>query len=188
MRTLSLFFCPLAALGLILSIVVHFSTFAGVDPLDRFPLVWLLHIGIFVVFVPGIYTTRKKPARKDRSLASEFPYAPRRMAWMTGIFSAYALVNFVIFLGLMYEGQPKQQDDGTYAMKNHGKLVREINEEEFHRYQGYVARGFSGHWMAFYSASLLMLVSSARAPATRDRNRERLVDGAAPGDHEGAEA
>ena len=175
-RIACLIFAVLAAVGLVLSAAVHFSTFAGVDPLDLAPWVWALHIGLFVVFVPAAALANGAKTGKAQSLASQFPHAPRWMAWMTGLFFAYAFVNFAVFIFLMREGSPTRRDDGTYAITNHGHTLREISAEEFHRRQGYVARGFSGHWMLFYSASLLALVSRLRTPT--DRRPERgLTDG-----------
>jgi hypothetical protein len=175
-RIACLIFAVLAAAGLVLSAAVHFSTFAGVDPLDLAPWVWLLHIGIFVVFVPAIFLANRAKAGKRESLASQFPNAPRWMAWMTGLFFAYAFVNFAVFIFLMREGSPHQREDGTYALTDHGRTVREISAEEFHRRQGYVARGFSGHWMLFYSASLVALVSAVRTPPG-GRREEGPTDG-----------
>ena len=175
-RIACLVFAALAAAGLVLSVAVHFSTFAGVDPLDLFPPVCLLHVGIFVVFVPAIAVGNRKKPGESRSLASQFPHAPRWMAWMTGLFFVYAFVNFAVFIFLVREGSSTRREDGTYAITDHGRTVREISAEEFHRRQAYVARGFSGHWMLFYSASLLALVSSLRTPPGGRREGE-LTDG-----------
>jgi hypothetical protein len=175
-RLACLIFAVLAAAGLVASAAVHFSTFTGVDPLDLAPCVWVLHVGIFVVFIPAIYLANRAKTGKSQSLAAEFPHAPRWMVWMTGLFFAYAFVNFAVFIFLMREGSPHQREDGTYALTDHGRTVRAISEEEFHRRQGYLARGFSGHWMLFYSASLLALVSSLRTPRGGRREGE-LTDG-----------
>jgi hypothetical protein len=175
-RAACVVFAALAAVGLALSAAVHFSTFAGVDVLDVLPLVWLLHVGIFVVWAPAIGAANRGKKGDGQSLAAQFPHAPRWMFWMTGLLFAYALVNFAVFIFLMREGRPTRREDGTYAVTDHGRVLREIGAEEFHRRQGYVARGFSGHWMMFYSAALMMLVSSARASALREREGA-LVDG-----------
>ncbi len=175
-RLACVIFAALAAVGLVLSAAVHSSTFAGVDPVELVPRVWLLHLGIFLVFIPAIAVANRAKPEKSQSLASQFPHAPRWLAWMTGLFFAYALVNFAVFMFLVREGSPTRREDGTYAITDHGRTVREISAEEFHRRQGYVARGFSGHWMLFYSASLLALVSRLRTP-TDGRPDRGLTDG-----------
>ena len=52
------------------------SRAAGVDPLDLFPPVWLLHLGIFVVFIPAMLAEEKPEGAGRRSGTSPFPHAP----------------------------------------------------------------------------------------------------------------
>lgn len=166
MRVVRLICCALAAVGLAASVVVHFSTFAGVDPLDLWPAAWLLHVGIFVVFIPAFGWKKEEGTPHRGSFAQLYPGAPRWMGALTTAFFVYALVNFGLFVIQVSEGQPRQQEDGTYVLGRGGAVVRPITKGEFHYYQGRVARGFSGHWMLFYSLSLMMLVSRLRQPRT----------------------
>jgi hypothetical protein len=48
----------LALLGLLISATLHFSTYLGFDLLDSYPGAWLLHVALFVVFVPAFYLLR----------------------------------------------------------------------------------------------------------------------------------
>lgn len=73
----------------------------------------------------------------------------------------YGLLNFVIFMSLNEGGGP-QIRDGKYVLTSHGKLIRELTEEEYHQQRAYVVRGFSGHWMLFASASLTFMMGAAR--------------------------
>lgn len=155
-------FAAIALLGLVLSVIVHLSTFFGIDPQEIFPPIWLLHLGIFVVFIPGIIANKRRDSSSKKSLSDQFPYAPRWMIAMTVCLFAYAIINFATFFFLMHEGQPTREEDGTFAIKNHGRFVRNISEQEYHRYRGYEVRGFSGHWMLFYSAAAMMLVSATQ--------------------------
>ena len=159
-------FAALAVVGLALSAAVHVSTFFGLDPQDVRPPVWLLHLGLFVVFVPAIIAARTN-RNGSRRLRDAFPHAPRWMAPLTGCLFAYAVVNFALFIVLMRHGGPSRGENGEFALTEHGRLIRKISEEEFHRYRAYEARGFSGHWMAFYSLSAAMLVSAARRADNR---------------------
>jgi hypothetical protein len=172
MRIARLVFGALAAVSLVFSAVVHFSTFVGVDPDDLFPPVWFLHLGAMVVFIAAMCAD--KSAKTDPLLGR----APRWMACVLKVLLAYGFVNgaIVVFLNhqLDSEGTPSKRDDGTYVVRFHGEVVRSINAEEFHRYQGYIARFFSGGWMAFYTWSLTMLVSSSRTPAGHDQRQAGL--------------
>ena len=50
----------LAFFGFALSFIVHFLTYFGVDLLTLIPVLWGLHIGIFVVFLPMIFMNRQQ--------------------------------------------------------------------------------------------------------------------------------
>jgi hypothetical protein len=91
---------------------------------------------------------------------------------LTGAFAAYALVNFAVFIVLSEGGGPHERD-GKYVLQEHGTVLRELSEAEYHQQRAYVVRGFSGHWMLFSSAALVGLVGAASlrrrsvgAPAT----------------------
>jgi hypothetical protein len=87
--------------------------------------------------------------------------APQWLKILTGIFGAYAFLNFVLFIILTEGGGPHQEKD-KFVLQSHGRVIRELTEKEFHQQQAYVVRGFSGHWMLFSSAALMLLVSTAR--------------------------
>jgi hypothetical protein len=62
---------------------------------------------------------------------------------------AYAILNFLIFMKLTEGGNPSIQD-GKYVLLNHGTLIREITQAEYHSFCANEVRGFSGHWLVFY--------------------------------------
>jgi len=130
----------LSLVGLVLSMWVHFGALFGrqVAPSEYF---WILHMGIFVVFFPAVLVSQKqaKKWRINRSWRDMFPGAPRWVNTMVGVFFVYALINFAIFMFYAPTGT------------QHGP---ETPPE--------VWRGFSGHWMLFYSAAFGMLYSAAR--------------------------
>jgi hypothetical protein len=163
------FFVLLSAFGLVASAVAHFSTFAGVDPQQVFPAVWLLHIGIFIVFIPAVATQNSKRSIQDKKSAQFGPLAPVWMKKLTGALFMYMFINFAIFIYMMSGGSPSQRDGG-YVLQSHGKVIRQISEHEYHRYRAYEVRGLSGHWMAFYSIAMTILASavSVRKAAAKE--------------------
>jgi len=152
--------CWFAAAVLIVSLVVHVSTFLGIDPMAKWPGVMFIHLAIFPPFIAAIcYANRiggPKQGYQDRVINS----APRWLQVLTGVFFAYALVNFASFMVLNEGGGPSERD-GKYFLTSHGKVLRELSEAEYHRHQAYVVRGFSGHWMGFSSVALMFLVGAA---------------------------
>ena len=135
-------FIVLSANGLILSLIVHTSALLGYD-LGFGQAVWALHVGIFVVWLPTILAARKTTSDfKQRDFRkAALRGCPDWMRKMTYGFFAYAIVNFAIFM--------------FSTMKHPGSNSGEPTSA--------VLRGFSGHWMAFYSAALSTLYSATRA-------------------------
>jgi hypothetical protein len=130
---------PLALLslaGLVLSLWVHIGAVMGkrVAPEGMF---WLLHMGIFVVWAPAVWIAKKKIGnmhRKDFWKAT-LKGSPEWLRYMVYVFGAYAIANFAYFM----------TETGTW---NGAKDTPAV-----------VWRGFSGHWMAFYSGAFAILYS-----------------------------
>jgi hypothetical protein len=144
-------FTALSVAGLVLSLWVHIGALLGqrVAPLEFF---WGLHIGIFVVWFPAVFaaqrlvgTTRRKDFWKLVLKGS-----PDWMRYMVYGFFSYAFVNFLLFM----MQAPTGKGGGTNP-------------------PAVVWRGFSGHWMVFYSAAFAILFSAIEA----QRNHGRSYDG-----------
>ena len=136
MKALLNFFAVLSAVGLALSLISHLAALLGTTgPLgDK---AWMLHIGCFVVWLPAVLVmnrlTKDVPRRDIWKTALRG--SPPWMRNMTYAFLWYAMLNFLVFL----TNAPKATGSGPMPPA--------------------VVRGFSGHWMAFYSAALAMLYS-----------------------------
>ena len=145
--------------GFFASLLVHLITFLGIDPSKHMPFVWGLHLGIFVVFIPmAIYQRR---TRRNENWRASLDVTPRWAQYAVMAFLAYALINFALFFFLSEGGVPSVRD-GKYVLHNHGKVVRELSEDEYELQKAYVLRGFSGHWMIFYLVPALFF--SFRSP------------------------
>jgi hypothetical protein len=142
MRIILYPFMLLSAIGLALSVVAHLTALAGVE-LPGGQLVWSLHMGIFVVWVPtvlvSIRTTRYANKRDFWKVAlSGCPVWMKRAFYA---FFAYGILNFILFAVTTGSG-PLPAGDAAPS----------------------VVRGFSGHWMIFYAAAFAILYSSIHAP------------------------
>jgi hypothetical protein len=137
-----------ALVGFIISLIVHISALLNIDVLMISPYVWLLHLGIFVVFVPFVFSSRKTLGTKPKlaEIRAVFP------AWVVVIgicILAYVVLNFALFMMATKGGSPSVQD-GKYLLLNHGKLIRELTFAEYTAFRTNEIRGFSGHWLVFY--------------------------------------
>ncbi len=149
--------CAFAACVFLVSLAVHVSTFCGIDPMEAIPGVMFIHLLIFVPFAAGIASANRAGAPQSSVVAC----APRWLRIGVSMCGVYAVLNFVLFLVLSRGGSP-HQINGRFVLSNHGRTMRELTEQEYHRYQAYVVRGFSGHWMLFSAASLMLLVGASR--------------------------
>jgi hypothetical protein len=137
--------------GLILSVIVHVAALSGVDVVSLAPSVWLLHLGVFVAFVPMVIF-----ARLDRGAMPTGPELldslPTWARYLGFALVAYTIINFLLFMAGT-EGGSAQLRDGHYILTEHGKFIRDITAQEYAAFQANVARRFSGHWMFFYAVS-----------------------------------
>jgi len=142
-------FLGFAALtGLVLSAIAHVCALAGIDVAERVPSVWLLHVGIFLVFFPFVFSSRKILGKRP-SLADMRALVPGRVFAVGLAIFIYAIINFMLFAAATQGGNPAIEA-GQYVLKNHGRLVRELSFAEYEGLRANELRGFSGHWLFFY--------------------------------------
>jgi hypothetical protein len=131
-------FVILSAVGLVVSLWVHVGAVMGrrVAPEAFF---WILHIGIFVVWFPAIFVAKARIGnlRRKDFWKAVLQGSPGWMRYMAYGFLGYAVLNFAWFML-----EPPTGESGANP-------------------PAIVWRGFSGHWMAFYSAALAILYSAA---------------------------
>ena len=127
-----------AACGLIPSMAVHLLSIAGVQP-GGDALFFGLHIGIFPLWLPVVIIAQKLPRGTAKADFWQVALAgcPSWTKSMTYGFFAYAFVNFALFLLNAPTG--KQSGGPPPSCGWHG---------------------FSGHWMAFYSAGLAVVTTA----------------------------
>lgn len=157
-----------AITGWSLGLIVHLLSLASYDIADKVPFVWVLHIGIFVVWIPTVFDLKKNEElnayNKSGILNRMNPFGffkilfKQTPTWLSiiafvGFF--YAGINFMLFLS-SHQGTP-DIEDGKYILQDHGRLIKTLTEQEYHRYNANEVRGFSGHWLAFYGMAAAVL-------------------------------
>jgi hypothetical protein len=107
----------------------------------REALFWILHMGIFVVWIPAVFVAKARVGNVNRKdfWKVVLQGSPDWIRYMVYGFLGYAVLNFALFM--------LKAPTGSTGM---------IPPAE-------VWRGFSGHWMAFYSAALAILYAAARS-------------------------
>lgn len=157
-----------AVAGFILGLIVHLAAVSGYDLSRDIPFVWILHVGVFIVFVPGIIYMRQNKAYQQLAAEKQwrsggvkqqfqvlFGGTPLWLRLTMVMMFVYAIVNFLLFM-MSQHGVPDIRE-GEYILHNHGEIIRTITEEEYYHYRANELRGFSGHWLLFYSVSMGLL-------------------------------
>lgn len=150
LKPLLSFFGGLAWIGLALSIWSHLAALLGTQgPLGNYE--WFLHIGIFVVWIPTVLVAARMGREfKQKDLwKAVLRGCPAWMKYMAYGFFGYAFINFAVFI----VAAPAKGGPGPMSPV--------------------VVRGFSGHWMAFYSMAAAVLYSATHVE-NRDLGRRCL--------------
>lgn len=136
-------FVSLSAIGLVVSLWVHLGAVTGQRVVPE-AFFWILHVGIFVVWFPAVFLAQRLVGNLNRRDLWKVVLKDSTdwMRYMVYGFFAYAIANFLFFI-------TKAPSGGSGANP-----------------PAEVWRGFSGHWMAFYSAALAIHYSAARAEDT----------------------
>ena len=135
-------FMALAAIGLALSISTHVLALLGLD-MPGGQLVWHLHTGIFVVWLPTVLVSMRMTRhvkRKDFWKVA-FLGCPVWMRRTLYALFAYAVLNFILFMFF-----------STGHVHSGGNAPASV------------VRGFSGHWMIFYGVAFGTLYSAIYRP------------------------
>lgn len=163
----SLFYLIISLISLMLlitSLSVHLITFWNVNLQERFPYVFLLHIGIFVLIAPILLLQKIEEKREDEKIitlrdgfdevenpvkeSEDKSYPSNKFIVAYVLIGFYAMLNFMIF-GLGAKGSPMIIDE-KYVLRIHGQSDQEISKQEYDIASAQLLRGFSGHWIVFY--------------------------------------
>jgi hypothetical protein len=136
-------FSSLAGIGLALSLAVHIAALSNISLFGG--AAFVLHVGIFVVWFPTVIIAQRhtRDFKQKNVWRAALRGCPAWMKQLTFGFFIYAIVNFVYFFITTAVTSSKHSGPPDTA----------------------TLRGFSGHWMAFYSAAMSVLYSSTRIPS-----------------------
>lgn len=135
----------LAGAGFFLSLTAHVLALLG-RAMPGGGLVWMLHVGVFLVWIPAILLSRSKLQNVPRQnqMKAVLADCPVWMRRTVSVVFAYGFLNFILFMASTM-GHPKPTGTAPPA----------------------VIRGFSGHWMIFYGAAFVTLFSIIKTPTAK---------------------
>ena len=148
-----------AAVGLAASILIHGCSFLGMRYEGQLTELLVLCVAILVVLLPLIVALdRIRVARRGEVARYVSTNCPDWLRALFATFFVYAIFNFLFTTQYLMEGGVPSRIDGQEVLHNHGRVIRTLGAEEFETMEAYRVRACSGHWMAFYSFYLMILV------------------------------
>jgi len=147
-------------IGWTIALIVFVISFFGINLSNTIPCVWLLHVGVFIVFAPAIYFAKDNPRvliyednDEGISLTPFFKNAPiliLAMIFLSIIFAIYGFMSSSISNNGNLEFV-----NGNYILKNE-EIIKSITVTEYNKLKAGVWKSFSGMWLIFYSISILI--------------------------------
>ena len=173
----------LAIIGWLIGTTIHLLSIAQIDVAEYFPFVWLLHIGIFIIWFPMIFFLRNNQTELKKLQAARsaierstffskgvLGHSPFWARLLVVIFSVYMAINF-LFLSST-PGSP-HLENGEYTLQARGRIIRTITEQEYHYYRARQLRQLSGHWIFFYGAAIAILFPFRRKNLLNSNSSEK---------------
>ena len=155
-RFILIFFGIYALLALLVSGIVHFSTYFSTIAVNHESyLVLILHLSIFAL-IPTLIPYSKREQGEVR-FSIDFSGVPRWGQCLISFLLIYAVVNAALSL-LLIRGETAQIVDGEYMIR-YGTNHVVVTPEVYFDFMKDGLRGLSGHWMFLYALYALRLLS-----------------------------
>jgi hypothetical protein len=133
----------LAAPGLIAGIYIFVASFLGLTMERLGGRAFLLHLGIFALFIPLAVVERRAGS------VDPFRGKPRWVLRSMQILFLLFVAVFFTFLALSHAASP-EFSKGEYVLNSHGKIIGHISERDYLFLKGWEVRLFASGWILFY--------------------------------------
>jgi MFS family permease len=134
--------------GLIAGVYIFAASFFG-QTMDKLGArAFLLHAGIFALFIPLVLVERRSKG------IDTFRGKPRWVLRSMQIFFLLFIVIFFSFLAMSHAAMPDIVN-GEYVLNSHGNIVGHISERDYLFLKGWELRLFAWGWMLAYFSALM---------------------------------
>jgi hypothetical protein len=137
-----------AAPGLIAGIYIFVASFFGLTIDKLGGKAFLLHLGIFALFIPLVVVERWSRG------VDPFRGKPRWVIRSMQILFLLFVVAFFSFLALSHAASP-DIINGDYVLNSHGKIIGHISERDYLFLKGWELRLFASGWILAYFATMM---------------------------------
>jgi hypothetical protein len=157
----------LSVIGWSLSTFIVLLSLIEINLVGKFPFLFILFAGFFVVFIPSFFYAKNN----DRIMEYEYenntlfgsggvpliPFFKNAPNWILAIiFLSFILAITFISQSFNVENGTVEIINSKYFLTNHGKVIREITENEYTKNKFSTIRAIFGLAMLFYSISILV--------------------------------
>jgi hypothetical protein len=152
-----------ALIGFVLALAVHVCVLLGIDVAGRLPFVWILEIGLFVLFTPLIVSFVGAIGGKP-SLARNRGAVP---TWVVTIglgLLAYAFFDFAYFVYCAMRDDNPELGGGRLLQVYQGQAFHIVALQKYTALRGTVLRALSGNWLFFYFVAFACFTYREKSP------------------------
>ncbi|RZJ68342.1 MAG: hypothetical protein EOO50_02670 [Flavobacterium sp.] len=152
-----------AIIGWLFTFVLNLISAFGVDIAERFPLVWIFFLTMFVLVIPTLFLAKNHPNIVEEldDMDDGIPLRPFFQdvePWLGAlVFVSVALAIAAFCMGTTQGyGQPEIVD-GKFVLMKDSILIRTIPADEYTRMKAGKLQIFSGVSLIFYALCILIL-------------------------------
>ncbi len=156
-------FAALAVAGFVASAATHALTYLAPSAAPGGSVLWLVP-NLFVLWPAMIIRSRglwrRAPARSTddvRAILEPLRDVPPAVWALGAALVVYAMLNFVLCVGLLREGGPRGAAGGRY-LDYKGHRVRSLSEQEYDALSAAEIRLATGHLMLFHAVAAVYFV------------------------------
>ncbi|WP_448362705.1 hypothetical protein [Flavobacterium sp.] len=156
----------LSLIGWSITASIVLLTLFKINLVEIFPFLFILFIGVFVVFIPSVLYAKNNEKIMEykydnNTLLSSnsvplIPFFENTPNWILGILGLSFLTAIICFSKSLNLEGTAEIINGKFFLTNRGTLIREIAKSEYENIKLQNIRGFFGMAMLFYSIPILV--------------------------------
>jgi len=128
--------------------MIHLLTFVQTDLPDIFPVLWILHAGIFLFFFPMAFFSYGK-GRYNSFWEHVKTLIPEFWQLVIILLIVYVPCTFVFFMQQSGFSRPREVN-GEYFLVRNKIAIKQLSPIEYQYQKCLVTRAFSSAWLVFY--------------------------------------
>ena len=157
----------LSLIGWLLTTSIILLSLFKINLVEKFPFLFILFAGVFIVFIPCVFYAKNNERIMEYEYYNNTLFGSGNVPLITFFENApnwiLAIICLSFISAIIFFTQSFRTETGTaeiinskYFLTNHGRVIREITENEYKSIKLVTFRGFFGMAMLFYSIPTLV--------------------------------